>query len=1161
MRLESLRLIRYGPFEDLSLALDPTPGRLNLICAPNGAGKSVLRQAFQDLLFGIGGQTPMGFRFGYPGMRLLATAVTSDGRHIFGRRKGHGNTWTDADGATIDKPAVAAAFDRTDPGALERLFALDTERLRRGGDELLTEGGAVADALLAGSGLSGVRAVRWNLERHADDLAPQRRSASRPFYQAVDAFVAARRAATAALLRPDAWVRLEQEVETAEAALEEHRLRAAHAAAEAARLQRIRRVRVPLAEHDAADAWLAEHPDAPDLPPSLAPRLVQTRQLLAIARQKEQTEIGRHATLVAAQQAIDVDEIVLGEAAAIDKLAEMAGQVGKALADIPRLESERTQLRAHITQLLQRLGSDLPMDAATRLVPTRASEARARALISQHESREAALIVAEERLSECARGIAEKQSALGELPMAADIAELAGLVGEIQAQGNPVAQAEESADALARSQAALAAALAQVPAWQGTAAELQALNLLPEGAYDRAHRAVVDAESELVRQNDLLAAARARHAQATETLISLKDADEIPDRAAVVSARQARDELYGIIALLAFGVGSPAPEDIARLTSGVPLALVYEQAVARADRLADRQAEESKLIGRAHEAARHLRDAEHVRGAAEATNAEAAVRANTLRAAWEAILPTCLPRSAKLDDVRAFVAARARVIERRAEVETASARASRLAERHAAWSRSLAASLNVPAAALATLLASAEKRVASALRVGQERKSLKDALADLAKTHTTAIAARDKAATALAVWRADWVAALAALHRPPDETPAVTAEVLGLLADLEREAQHDAALADRIVGMQRENAEFVSGVASLARRLHAPADDGDSLTMLASVRALRDRMAEHRDRESRRAALAQQAEQAAFVLADLARASRAREAELNDVLNACGASDADSAEQVLAAAATRAEQMANRERTRSLLLVDGDGMSLSDLRALVATMPADSVLATLAAVEAEAAAANAAAQTANGALVRLKDQLEGRSRDAAYDDARAAEAEAAATAGRVLQEALTARLAADILGRAMESVETAGGSEMLGRIGVWFRDLTAGAYARITTQDGDDGNQVLVAVHSDRPDETKLMHQLSEGTRDQLYLALRLEAVAAHPDRLQFIADDILQTFDDTRAAAALDALLELSERVQVIVLTHHGHILELARRLPAGQVWECGLC
>jgi uncharacterized protein YhaN len=81
---------------------------------------------------------------------------------------------------------------------------------------------------------------------------------------------------------------------------------------------------------------------------------------------------------------------------------------------------------------------------------------------------------------------------------------------------------------------------------------------------------------------------------------------------------------------------------------------------------------------------------------------------------------------------------------------------------------------------------------------------------------------------------------------------------------------------------------------------------------------------------------------------------------------------------------------------------------------------------------------------------------------------------------------------------------------------------------------------------------------LSEGTSDQLFLALRIVALEAYVranPALPFIADDVLQTFDDDRATAALRALLALSAHVQVIVLTHHPHVQALARALPAGTV------
>ena len=74
---------------------------------------------------------------------------------------------------------------------------------------------------------------------------------------------------------------------------------------------------------------------------------------------------------------------------------------------------------------------------------------------------------------------------------------------------------------------------------------------------------------------------------------------------------------------------------------------------------------------------------------------------------------------------------------------------------------------------------------------------------------------------------------------------------------------------------------------------------------------------------------------------------------------------------------------------------------------------------------------------------------------------------------------------------------------------------------------------------------------MSEGTADQLYLALRIASLERHLERhapIPFILDDILVNFDDARAAAALEVLAALSERTQVIYFTHHQHLVELAK-------------
>jgi uncharacterized protein YhaN len=54
---------------------------------------------------------------------------------------------------------------------------------------------------------------------------------------------------------------------------------------------------------------------------------------------------------------------------------------------------------------------------------------------------------------------------------------------------------------------------------------------------------------------------------------------------------------------------------------------------------------------------------------------------------------------------------------------------------------------------------------------------------------------------------------------------------------------------------------------------------------------------------------------------------------------------------------------------------------------------------------------------------------------------------------------------------------------------------------------------------------------------------------------MPFIVDDILVTFDDARATAALELLAELSSKTQVIFFTHHHRLVELAEKMKKPDV------
>lgn len=87
-----------------------------------------------------------------------------------------------------------------------------------------------------------------------------------------------------------------------------------------------------------------------------------------------------------------------------------------------------------------------------------------------------------------------------------------------------------------------------------------------------------------------------------------------------------------------------------------------------------------------------------------------------------------------------------------------------------------------------------------------------------------------------------------------------------------------------------------------------------------------------------------------------------------------------------------------------------------------------------------------------------------------------------------------------------------------------------------------------------RPDGQQVdVAGMSEGSRDQLYLALRLSALELQIDQglsMPLIADDLFINFDDVRTAVGLQVLGELSRRMQINFLTHHDHLVPLAREV-----------
>ena len=107
----------------------------------------------------------------------------------------------------------------------------------------------------------------------------------------------------------------------------------------------------------------------------------------------------------------------------------------------------------------------------------------------------------------------------------------------------------------------------------------------------------------------------------------------------------------------------------------------------------------------------------------------------------------------------------------------------------------------------------------------------------------------------------------------------------------------------------------------------------------------------------------------------------------------------------------------------------------------------------------------------------------------------------------------------------------------------FFLDVTDGAYEAVFSPLGSSEINVRDAAGNIRTPQ-----QLSRGTREQLFLALRFGLIlelGQRSERLPVIVDEALVNFDPTRGTRAAGSFIELSETNQVLVFTCHPQIVD----------------
>jgi uncharacterized protein YhaN len=1159
MKLMQLDLVAFGPFTQRQLDFRAGTHGLHVVYGPNEAGKSSALRALRALLYGVPERTKDVFRHEAKALRVGGVLCSGDGQElVVYRRKGRKDTLLDASGAPIADAILTRLLGAVDEASFERLFGIDHMGLVQGGQQLLAERGREATALFT-SALGGVdvNSVLERLDEGAQRLfkpGGSKPEINKALSELSELELQMRRSS----LSSTAWDSARKDADRARKAVERVDGELGVARARRRALERIHRNMPLFAQLAQRRKRLETIADAVLLPEYFAER---HREAAASKRAAEQQIEDASAKCTRLREQIAGRHVSAAMLAADQEIAELREQLGairKAAHDRPRLavqlESLAEQARNALATLspsatLAELEAKRPLLAKRRQVETLRSAletnaAELRSKVSEHDRLHAKLEY--------------EQRTLAALPLAVAPEALQAAVEAARRLGDSDDLIAEQRRRIEQHDASVARELGALGLWSGTVEALVAAPLPPPESIERFAREAQDLSERKQRLAESVVEAQARREQADQLLRTLQLTGAVPQEEDLTTARAARASGWSLVRR-SWLDREDVRDAVRAWTMGEELPAAFERAVVQADEVADRLRRETERVQQLA-----IQKAEHERWSARI--AELALQETSLAEdrrrhedAWsEAWRSTgIVPRT--VGEMRAWSERAARLGEAAAARDGLIARDAQLAEARQRQIGRLLAELEalnedpgharVQEGLLAPMLDIAERVLKRRSDETRNRREVLRRIEELESDEQEARRMRDASAKNHAQAQDEWQEFLALAALDPALPPTELSEYMELLAKVMKDRDRASELAARIAGIDADAARFAEDVGRLVVRLSpelarlAPDDALDEL-----VRHVEVQKKVHAQLEADRIELRNTEKELEKARSDAGRA----EGDLVALCSQAGCADSTGLDAAEQRSRDRREAERNLREITDTLLAGAEGMHLNELEAELRDVDRERLARELEELEARI---DGQLQPERDLMLAEANEAERRFRemngsaDAADLALRVEQARARVVA--LGHDYVRCVLAHRILRGEVERYRAAHRDPILQRAGTYMRELTLGDFESITSEIDEDDQSVLAGVRSNGD----LVHVdgMSTGTRDQLYLALRLatlEHFIAGSEPLPLVVDDILIQFDDRRADATLATLADFSRHTQVILFTHHRRDADSAARL-----------
>lgn len=1164
MKVQSLRINHFGHFADFELSFEDAS--FVVLHGQNEAGKSTLLEFLRKVLFGFDNRERYAFVEGDKiGGRLIFDLADQRRVELF-RRKGLKNTVQikiDGTEAALDEHGFARLLGDPDANLFKSIFAFGLDELREAEQSLQHE--SLRAALYAG-GLGST----LNPQQLLDDLESQsnalfKAGGSKPVINLRSRELSdLTKQVRQLIVKPDDYLDRERKWRDEQARADQ-----LAASLKALREERLR-IDVVL---KALPLWIERHALTAEREQIvLPPQFPHGAQQAFEATQKELRrlavecdELRSELDITQRQQSdLKVDAAVLAAETEIAQCAELAVGYREARNELPELirkyELGTTEVKSELQELrpgwsLENLQA-FSLSAATRHALAKLAQCHdeLRTNATRLKTEQATIQRDLQHAKEEVEGLGGEQ----------DLSQLARLVDESHeyaTEMKSLTKQREAREKLRLSQDAQRLKLS--PPLSQSVSEPERLAVPPQELVQKCEHDQRDAHTRLAA---LQADRSTKEKSLRELQERLKRLDaqhvSVPKLEELAASRQQRDEQWSALRTQFIDGDAPVP----------PVSPIeFEASIVKADQLADAIYENADSVSQRerlkHDIAAAQQELEAAQSDAEQQQAVVDQLTTQWHGYWSSLGFEPLPPEA----MSRWLDEHAKLVEITHTLAVTDLEIDSLSKRTAVFEQSLRAAVpeDVKSAAsgaafdVASALAHAKRLVKAAEAATESRKKADRDLKRHLKNSQALTEALEAHSLSEQTWRRDWQTLLAELELPSDWSIELTGSVIERLSRTQTKLLQLTELHARMGSLQQRIAEFTPLITDLAERLQEPIDLErlDFTTKRLQERGIQAIQAEQRrqqlstnEQQQLSKLKAKTAEHARRVAerADLLRQADLLPTPLTEAISGSSDSNGQSLDSEflrLAALAERATQL-DQQRTqlaRQLALLRGGQESEMDFEArlrdaddVALRQRVDDIERQLQEFERDEQIARELA----GSLRHEFEAFDGTSQAAAVQESIAhKQSQLVNEIHRYVPLVFARRLFSE----AIQRFERENQPALIGEISRLFASLTRGEYVEIERPTSD--RDALSVRRKDGAERTP--DQLSTGTREQLYLAIRLGYIrhyCRNAEPLPIVIDDVLVNFDIDRTRATLETLREFSREVQVLFFTCHHYMVDVIR-------------